>query len=141
MSTTRSCRCGHQWDAAEGDPTVCPACGAYAPFASTQALAPDPGVLGTDPGATASGSPRLFGSSLPAPAGFEVLGVLGRGGMGTVYKARDRKLGRLVAIKTLLSGPHASPELLHRFRIEAVTVARLEHPNIVQLHAVCEDGG
>jgi serine/threonine protein kinase len=64
---------------------------------------------------------------------FEILAELGRGGMGVVYKARHRKLDRIVALKMISAGKHASVEIHERFRIEAQAVARLRHPNIVQL--------
>jgi serine/threonine-protein kinase len=69
-----------------------------------------------------------------------VLGVLGRGGMGVVYKARNLRLKRLVAVKMILAGEHAGPEHMARFRTEAEAIARLQHPNIVQVFEVGEQG-
>ena len=73
--------------------------------------------------------------------GYEVLGELGRGGMGVVYKARQSQVNRLVALKMILSSRHAGSEARKRFRIEAEAVARLQHPNIVQLYEVGEHDG
>jgi WD40 repeat protein len=91
-----------------------------------------------------SGSAR---TAVPAPQppplidGFEILGKLGHGGMGIVYKARQLDLQRIVAIKMILAGIHADPQSLARFRAEAEAVAQLQHPNIVQIYAIGEAGG
>jgi eukaryotic-like serine/threonine-protein kinase len=73
--------------------------------------------------------------------GYEVLGELGRGGMGVVYKARQVKANRLVALKMILAGSHASADELERFQVEAEAVARLRHPNIIQVFEVGEHEG
>jgi eukaryotic-like serine/threonine-protein kinase len=74
-------------------------------------------------------------------AGYKVLKVLGQGGMGVVYKARQRGLKRIVALKMISAGGHHGPADLARFRSEAVAVADLQHPNIVQIYEVGEDNG
>lgn len=96
-------------------------------------------------------SPRLAGSpssatrfSVAAPpelSGYEVQEELGRGGMGVVYRAWDRRLNRPVALKLLLAGAYAGPEERERFRREAEAEAGLRHPNIVQVYDVGELDG
>ncbi|MBX3472024.1 MAG: serine/threonine protein kinase, partial [Planctomycetes bacterium] len=87
------------------------------------------GRLAAPPGPTA----RRLGD-------LELLGELARGGMGVVYRALDRRLGREVAVKVALGGA-ADPEELERFAVEARAAARLKHPNIVGIHRVGEEGG
>jgi TolB-like protein/Tfp pilus assembly protein PilF len=72
---------------------------------------------------------------------YEILGPLGAGGMGEVYRARDTRLGREIAIKVLPAEVASSPERLARLEREARTVAGLNHPNIVTLHSVEDVGG
>ena len=70
-------------------------------------------------------------STVPAVPGYQILGELGRGGMGVVYKAHQIGLNRLVALKIILGGAHAAPEDMVRFLAEAEAVARLQNTQIV----------
>jgi formylglycine-generating enzyme required for sulfatase activity len=79
--------------------------------------------------------------SLPSVPGYEVMGELGRGGMGVVYRARHLALKRTVALKMILAGDFAGAAEIARFRTEAELAARLQHPNIVQIHEVGEVDG
>jgi WD40 repeat protein len=78
---------------------------------------------------------------VPAIPGYEVVRLLGRGGMGAVYLARHHRLGRLVAVKMILAGAQAGPERTERFLREARALARLRHPHILQVHDLAEHDG
>src|SRR3954469_25866691 len=79
----------------------------------------------------------LDGGPAPQRVGdYEVLGEVGRGGMGVVFKAREQRLGRFVAVKMLLSGAAPDRAELERFHHEAAAAACLRHPNIVTVHQV-----
>ena len=105
------------------DPTIC--------------LTPDADSSCSDGGATWEPSNR----AVPAIAGYEILGELGRGGMGVVYRARQVRLNRPCVLKMILGGAHAGAEATARFLAEAEAVARLQHPNIVQIHHIGEADG
>ena len=72
---------------------------------------------------------------------YEILSALGAGGMGEVYRARDTKLNRDVAIKVLPDSFASDPERLARFKREAQTLASLNHPNIAQIYGLEESNG
>ncbi len=105
-----------------------PCAGSAAPCSTEQP------TVATDPGGRADVLKRLAAdrAELPTVPGYELLELVGRGGMGQVYRARHLGLGRIVALK-LLAGD-ADDSLLSRFREETLAVARLQHPNIAQLY-------
>src|SRR3954453_19995180 len=82
------------------------------------------------------GAPLPFSDKLPSLPGYEVDSILGRGGMGVVYKAKQLKLNRPVALKMLLAGHLATKPEITRFAREAESVAALRHPNVVQIYDV-----
>ena len=72
---------------------------------------------------------------------YEILSSIGKGGMGEVYRARDTRLGREVAIKTLPADLSRGGEQLARFRREARAASALNHPNICTIHDLAEHDG
>src|SRR5262249_27866597 len=80
-------------------------------------------------------------STRPDVPGYEILHEVGRGGMGVVYKARQRSLNRPVALKMILSGSHAGPAERARFRRQAEAVGALQNPHIVQIFEIGEANG
>ena len=141
MKQDMICDRGHRWalpadsDSATLDAAfLCPTCGGNGHHTSA------------DPNLTLAGKADPNGARDTDPqalrvAGYEILRELGRGGMGVVYLARQQKLDRLVALKMVLAGSHASDHEQQRFMAEAAAVARLQHPNIVQIHEIGEAEG
>jgi serine/threonine protein kinase len=146
--TVFSCfSCGHRLEAADdqaGKTGQCPHCGS--PFqvpAGPELLQTVSHVSPAKPPTVRSdgtSSERSASAPVDIP-GYEILGELGRGGMGVIYKARQLRPRRLVALKMILAGEHASADAHARFKSEAETVARLTHPHIVQIHEINEHHG
>jgi len=78
---------------------------------------------------------------IPTVPGYEIVGILGRGGMGVVYRATQTGLRRTVALKMILAGEHASGGQVARFAAEARAVAQIRHPGIVQIYEIGEHDG
>jgi WD40 repeat protein/tRNA A-37 threonylcarbamoyl transferase component Bud32 len=136
MTHLLRCSNGHEWEisveaALSGSPAAaCPVCGSLEKSDSISTLLVPP----------PEEAPPSSGSAAPRLEGYEVLGELGHGGMGIVYKARHVQRDRIVALKVFRKERLAHPEALRRFRREAQAAARLSHPNIVVVHEADQDG-
>jgi len=116
-------KCGGEltYESAVGDQFICPTCRAMLRIPKEQRP--------TDP---------LIGQTLGQ---YEILEVLGRGGMGVVYKAQQASLGRSVAIKVLPKALSNDAKFIERFNREARAAAAVRHPNIIEVFDIGQDGG
>jgi serine/threonine protein kinase len=122
-------------DAPEG---LCPACLLHSGLVNAGMFAPRPSTMTPLPGPFVAPEPAELAKHFPQ---LEILVLLGQGGMGAVYKARQMKLDRLVALKILPPTWGQDPAFAERFTREARALARLSHPNIVSIHDFGESGG
>src|SRR5262245_12365689 len=104
------------------------------------ATASQPGT-GGGVGADTAPAPRVALPGAPLIPGYRIVEKLGEGGMGVVYKAWQLNAPRLVALKVVRAGHHASAAERERFRTEAAAIARLQHPHVVQVFEVGECSG
>lgn len=136
MSIVFRCSHGHEWSDegtshSENGPTSnCPFCGTVGET-----------LTGGTRSATQGDSIYPMPADLPNLPGYQLLRVIGKGGMGVVYHARHEALNRDVALKVILAGEHALAEDLARFLAEAEIVAKLKHPNIVSVYDLGRTNG
>lgn len=128
----------------EAKPKRCPKCQAPLPVKAPQGLCPQCllacAAILTEAGQPGVSSPPSLEALAAAFPQFEILELAGQGGMGFVFKARQRKLDRFVALKILAHSPSADPSFAERFDREARVLARLNHPNIVSVHDFGQTG-
>ena len=128
-------------------PNACPKCGAALPSAATSGLCPRclmaEAMLPTHGDSTPSPRGKALTPEELAPhfPQFEILECLGRGGMGVVYKARQKTLNRVIALKLLAPERVSDAVFAQRFTHEAQALAALNHPNIVTIHDFGQAGG
>ena len=134
MNTMRTCpQCGAKLDA-ETPEGLCPACMMKAGLPTSAAQNVERGASSVERGNATGTDPLAPAEIAKHFPQLEILDLLGRGGMGVVYKARQKQLDRIVALKVLPSEVARDPHFAERFLREARALARLNHPNIVTVH-------
>jgi eukaryotic-like serine/threonine-protein kinase len=136
MPRVLSCPNGHRWEEADarlatGAGTRCPICGADGGPGTAESHDADSSTVLHGP--AWQPLPPLKAETPPTIPDYEVLGELGRGGMGVVYKARHAPDAQVIALKVIRKDRLADEEAVRRFRREAQAAARASHPNIVRV--------
>ena len=139
MPTTACPACGQPMATAHGP---CSGCGRPVAANAADTLTHAGPVPADAPTVTSAGPPVAPpAADRPMIPGYTILGELGRGGMGVVYRAHDASLNRPVALKVMLAGVHGGATAVERFRTEALAAAAVQHRHIVRLFAVGDHGG
>src|SRR5437667_7507918 len=126
---------------------TCPKCGAALPSAATAGLCPRclmaEAMVATQSDAEQAATRKILSPDELAPhfPQLEILECLGRGGMGVVYKARQKSLNRIVALKLLAPERIRDPKFAERFAHEALALAASNHPNLVTVYDFGQAGG
>ncbi|MFO0880508.1 MAG: protein kinase [Gemmataceae bacterium] len=133
MAVNQSCEVGHTWT--DASTSLCPICGRPVQVATVnlrmRSLVQEQSAL-TLPASPFTGVAR----TPPEIPGYQIVGELGRGGMGVVYQAIQTALRRSVAIKTIFTFPGSDLDLVQRLRGEAQAIADIPHPNIIEVYEV-----
>ncbi|MBI4618242.1 MAG: protein kinase [Planctomycetes bacterium] len=133
-------RCGTRFNRAQETGVVggiCPRCGGLLAIpASLDSTAVEDTLTAAQEEASREAGLKILSDRTRSFGPFEIIGEISRGGMGIVYKAREKELDRTVALKVLLAGGESAAEDIDRFEREARAVARLRHPCIVEIHRI-----